>query len=159
MKLVVKNYAQPIKMFLILPVELWDIIIEYYWIYHINHILTISYNINDYEIFNSKQYKYRKLYIYHNRKSKRKFKSQLTRLGNKHKLPKLKYLTTHDNRHWAKKNIIDHIKSIGNLKNTSDFKNELYIKLLNIFNDMAKTTVITNHWAEPNSNYIGIDYY
>ena len=58
MKLVVKNYADPIKMFLTLPVELWDIIIEYYLIYHINHILTISYNINDYEIFNSKQYKY-----------------------------------------------------------------------------------------------------
>ena len=152
MKLVVKNYANPIKMFLTLPVELWDIIMEYYLIYHINHILTISYNINDYEIFNSKQYKYRKLYIYHNKKSKRKFKSQLTRLGNKHKLPKLKYRTGH----WAKQNIIDYIKSIGDLKNTSDFKNELYIKLLNIFNDMAKTTVITNHWEEPNSNYIGV---
>tara|TARA_R110001632_G_scaffold208029_3_gene332348 strand:+ start:1358 stop:1819 length:462 start_codon:yes stop_codon:yes gene_type:complete len=153
MKLVVKNYADPIKMFLTLPVELWDIIIEYYWIYHINHIVTISYNINDYEIFNSKQYKYRKLYIYHNRKSQRKFKSQLTRLGDKHKLPKLQ---RNYRPNWAKQNIIDHIKSIVNLNNTPYFKNEIYSKLLNIFNDMAKTTIITHHWGQPNENYIRI---
>jgi len=153
MKLVVKNYVDPIKMFLTLPVELWEIIIEYYWIYHIKYKLSISYNINDYEVFNSKQYKYRNLYIYHNRHSQRKFKSQLTRLVNKHKLRKLPKQKYH-NPHWVKQNIIYHLKSIENLNNTPYFKNEIYSKLLNIFNDMSKTTIITNELQGLDEHYI-----
>ena len=137
---IIKHYTDPVRMFKTLPPELWHIIMEYYYIIHIKHLLTFN-PVNDYILLN-KQYPNRKLYAGYTDKTRRKLDSQFKKFRLEYDIVKLlgqRGASKINDDLGRKKYKLDmYLKNIENRKMYPEFKQEIYEKLRTLWNEFAK---------------------